>query len=58
MNSDDYNRMPHELPEAFKKLKEEFDAREVTPEQLIKEGVDKITYFERRRDALREQTKK
>ena len=55
MNSEHFEQLDEETR---KKIAEAYEVRETTPEQLKREGVDRITYFERRRDALKAQTKK
>lgn len=56
MNSEQYNA----LPETDKKHLQELmgEAKETTVDELKRQGVDKITYFERRKENLKAQLRK
>jgi hypothetical protein len=57
MNSDHYDQMQQMDPELRKRFDEMFESKEVETKELLKQGVDKITYFERRKDNLKPQSK-
>jgi len=56
MNSEVYRDLPEQDKERLKELFGE--PQEVSIDELKRQGVDKLTYFERRRDNLKPQTQK
>lgn len=58
MNSDDYNQVMASVPQEIRdRFAADFEAKETNVADLLRQGVDKITYFERRKENLRPQGK-